>query len=84
MNAELAKQAYDPKRDRLVLTYTGLFKTYDELGKHVLPDSDGPRGLGFGHLNSAPAEVLVRDVTGLVIEHRAPNAARQKGQDQSK
>jgi hypothetical protein len=64
INSEIAKRHFDPSRDRLWLTYVGVFKAYDdELNRSL-------RG-GFGHMNVAPAELIVREVRDAVVEKAA-------------
>src|SRR5437667_8635362 len=47
INAQLAKWHFDPKRDRLSLTYIGVLKTFDDLGKQVIRDGASSRGNGY-------------------------------------
>jgi hypothetical protein len=77
INEKIRYRHYDPKRDRLWLTYVGVFETYDDgLEKHVYVDSSGSRGVGFGHLNRSPAELIVKDVLDVSVEH--PGAREPK------
>jgi hypothetical protein len=59
INAEISKAHYDRRRDQLHLTYVGLFQ---------MADSEETRGEGFGHLNSAIAALIVKDVMDVVVE----------------
>src|SRR5713226_5718288 len=65
---ELAKRQFDPKRDRLTLTYLGVLKTFDDLGKQIFRDSTGTRGKDYGDMNASPIELIVKDVREPVIE----------------
>ena len=71
IDAQLKKQDFNPRRDRLWITYVGRFETYDDFEHHVLRDSAGSRGIGFGHLNSAPAMLIVTAVRDAFVERRA-------------
>jgi hypothetical protein len=68
VNAEIAKRGFDPKRDRLWLTYVGIFETDDESGRHMEDGDTGRSQAGFGHLNTAHAQLIVKDVRDPVVE----------------
>jgi len=71
-NAKLKKRGFNNDRDRLVITYIGLFEAYDDSAQEFHPDSRSTRANGFGHLNGAPAQIIVSDVKDAVIE-KGPN-----------
>ena len=71
INAEIVKRGFDPKRDRLWVTYVGMFETDDESGQRV--DDSGRSQAGFGHLNSAHAQLIVKDVRDAVVEQAPKN-----------
>lgn len=64
----LRQRRYDPQRSVLRITYRGKLVTYDDFGKHVLRDTFGLHGVGFGHMNKAPVMLVVSGVDGPVIE----------------
>ncbi len=68
MDADLKKRGFDNHRDRLVITYVGLFLAYDDSTQEYHPDSRSTRANGFGHLNASPAQIIVKDVKDAVIE----------------
>jgi hypothetical protein len=67
VNSEIEKAGFDAKRDRLWVTYIGLFEVDDDNGRRI--DSDGSVQAGFGHLNAAHAQLIVSDVRDPVVEH---------------
>jgi hypothetical protein len=71
INARIAKQGFDPRKDRLWVTYVGLF--WSDLGK-VQQDgirNDDQMQPGFGPLNAAPTELVVKDVSDPLVERPA-------------
>jgi hypothetical protein len=61
---KVRSMAPDPLKDRVILTYTGLFETREKLDAYIGTDACGkPWGFGFGHLNEAPAQIQVRSVS---------------------
>jgi len=69
----LQREKYDPARDVLWVTHYGLFLTYSDLERHVRRYPSGEqRGIGFGHLNWAPAELVVKSwsTDDIVIERK--------------
>lgn len=66
--AMISKQRHDTERDRVWLTYVGRLEAYDNLSEHVVHDSTGARGFGFGHMNAAPVMLIVSDVKDLYVE----------------
>jgi hypothetical protein len=76
-NAELKRKGFNNDRDRLVITYVGLFEAYDDSAQEFHPDSHSTRAHGFGHLNGAPAQIIVSDVKDAVIE-KASNPGPKK------
>jgi hypothetical protein len=71
INSQLKKNGFDRTKEELVLTYVGLFETYDNFEDHVFRDSAGAHGRGFGHLNSSPAMLVVKDVRDPAIKKKA-------------
>jgi hypothetical protein len=71
INGAIAKQRFDPGKDRLWLTYVGVL--WSDLGG--VPQADGSPGgarqPGFGHINTAPAELVVKDVRDAFVERGA-------------
>jgi hypothetical protein len=67
IDEDLKKRGFDSKKDRLVITYVGLFEAYDDTAQEFHPDSRSTRANGFGHLNDAPAQIIVKDVKDAVI-----------------
>jgi hypothetical protein len=61
VNLEIKKHGFDPQRDRLWITYIGVFEAYDDDSDHALRN-------GFGHLNAAPVQLIVKDVRDAVVE----------------
>ena len=76
-NADLKKKNFNNDRDRLVITYIGIFEAYDDTLQQYHPDSRSTRANGFGHLNSSPAQIIVTDVKDAVIE-KTPNSHSKK------
>lgn len=69
VNAIFTKLGFDPEKDHLYETFVGLFRTYLDLDKRVNPNhQDWPR-LGFGHLNAAPAQLLMKIRKDLIVVH---------------
>jgi hypothetical protein len=77
INAELKKRGFNDKRDRLSITYIGVFEAYDDSAQQYHPDSHSTNAPGFGHLNGAPAQITVSDVKDAVIE-KGPNPSSPK------
>ena len=66
---EIRKMQVDPKKDRIWLTYIGVFETRDYQASDIGSDGHGGhRPFGFGHLNSAPGQLLVKTIKDLKIE----------------
>ena len=76
INTAIAKRGFDPKRDRLWLTYVGVFETDDESGQHVDNAGAGAGQIGFGHLNAARAQLIVKGVRDPFVEHVSKVAAK--------
>lgn len=63
LRALLKAKGYDGSQ-RLVVTYLGLFETYDDLASRVVKFPDGAlKGAGFGHQNSSPAQLIIKTVS---------------------
>jgi hypothetical protein len=62
-NEILRKKHFDP-RQRIWVTYLGLFEAYDNLAERVrrLPDG-GLQGYGFGHLAYCPFQLVIKTVS---------------------
>ena len=58
---EVKRAGYNPAKDRIITTYSGLFLTYFDLEKRVNPRIPEMHNLGFGPpgLNS-PAQLLIK------------------------
>jgi hypothetical protein len=58
------------RRDRLWVTYIGLLETRPTMNLEVFVRPNGQRQpVGFGHLGGAPAQLLVKTVKDVVVEH---------------
>jgi hypothetical protein len=68
VNVELKKRSFDTEKDRLMITYVGVFEAYDDSAQQYHPDSRSTRANGFGHLNASPGQIIVKDVRAAVIE----------------
>lgn len=62
--------ALDPRHNRVTVTMTGLFETYDDLASRVRNTRYGLRGFGFGHEGSAPGHLDAQyvDPEGALVE----------------
>lgn len=58
----------DPKTDRIWLTFSGIFETREFTTKDVGKADGQWRTAGYGHLGSAPGQLLLNTVTGLEVE----------------
>ena len=67
IDGAVARMHIDPKLDRIWLNFTGVFETRVFTSK----DIGKGRAFGFGHMNSAPARLLLKTVTDLHVEHVA-------------
>jgi hypothetical protein len=71
VDREVRRLHIDPKLDRIWLSFTGIFETREFTAKDV-GNADGKwRADGFGHLNSAPGQLLLKTVSGLSVERGA-------------
>ena len=62
--AALLKSKGDDGSKKLVATYLGLFETYEDLAQRIVKYPSGElKGVGFGHLDSAPGQLIVRSVS---------------------
>jgi hypothetical protein len=77
-NKELKRRGFNNDRDRLMITYVGLFEAYDDSAQEFHPDGHSTRANGFGHLNGAPARIIVSDVKDAVIEKGPSPRPKQK------
>jgi hypothetical protein len=72
VDREVRRMHIDPKVDRICMTFTGIFETRQYQAKDVGKDSDGRwRAFGFGHLNTAPGQILLKTVKDLNVERGA-------------
>jgi len=66
---KVKNMAPDPLKDRIILTYVGLFETRERLDGYIGKDAnDKPRGIGFGHLNAAPAQIQVKNASDPYVD----------------
>ena len=73
ISEELRAKRYDPSRDRVLLTVTGRFSAIDRnagSSRTVLTN-------GFGHMNAAPAEILVESESDLSVERVGSRSAKR-------
>jgi hypothetical protein len=73
-NSAIKELGFDPQKDQLFETVTGLFRTYPDLDRRVNPDL--PKGsflrtLGFGPNADAPAKLLIKATKDPVVAHGA-------------
>ncbi len=69
VNEEIRKKGLDPNANRIWLTFIGVFETRNFQPSDIGSDGrGGVRPNGFGHLNSAPGQFLVRTVRDLKVE----------------
>jgi hypothetical protein len=69
----LLAQIKDRRTEYVRGTVVGVFETRTPLSKLVVINKAWPNGLpagGFGHLGSAPAQILVKTITDMRIEKR--------------
>jgi hypothetical protein len=70
-----AKAARSGRKYRAWVTYEGLFET--EGGVEAGDDKVGPdQGVGFGHLNGAPAQLVIKTVRDIKIEYLGSGPAK--------
>ena len=80
MYAVRNREMKDPRHDRLWVTYIGLLETRQSMDIEVFVRPNGERQpVGFGHLGGAPAQILIKTVKDIVVEHLADS----KSTDQS-
>ena len=69
VNDEVQRKQIDPKNNRTWVTFIGVFETRDYQASDIGSDGrGGHRVNGFGHLNGAPGQLLVKTVKDLKIE----------------
>jgi hypothetical protein len=57
--------------DEIVMTYVGMLQT-DDLATRTFVDREGkPAGLGFGHLNFAPAQPIIKTARDVEVRRRS-------------
>lgn len=71
VDREVRRLHIDPKLDRIWLNFTGIFETREFTAKDVGKADGKSRADGFGHLNSAPGQLLLKTVSGLYVERSA-------------
>jgi hypothetical protein len=70
--AVVRKLGFNPDKDHLFETFVGLFRTHLDLDKRVNPNKqDWPR-FGFGHLGTAPAQILTKTRRDPVVVYGSP------------
>jgi hypothetical protein len=67
INEQLRQLGVVPKRRQIVLTYIGRFEAVLDKDKRVDEVNGVPRGIGLGHGNWAPAEMVVKEVRDLTV-----------------
>jgi hypothetical protein len=67
IDREVSQMHIDPKLDRIWLNFTGIFETREFGSK----DIGYGRAFGFGHMNSAPGQLLLKTVADLHVERGA-------------
>jgi hypothetical protein len=66
---DIAKMKLDQVNHRIWLTFTGVFETRDYQPSDIGGDGrGGRRAFGFGHLNRAPGQILLKTVSSLNVE----------------
>lgn len=68
INGRLRRLGVDAKKRRIVLTYVGRVEVISDMSKRVDEVNGVPRGMGLGHGNWAPAQMVVKAVRDLVVE----------------
>ena len=69
---KIRRLGFNPKTDRLIMTYIGMFLTYPDLENRVSPNVPGALRLGFGPAGlEAPAELLIKSVAEVRVERMA-------------
>jgi hypothetical protein len=76
MSDTLIQLHADPQRDRISVTVVGQLETRKSMDDEISQGPNGPRPMGFGHLNGAPAEINVISVRNLNIGHRSRGVKR--------
>lgn len=74
VNFAIKELGFDPQKDQLFETVTGLFRTYPDLDRRVnpgLPAGSFLRTLGFGPNADAPAKLLIKATKDPVVVHSA-------------
>jgi hypothetical protein len=70
MRDKLSREIKDRERDRIWVTYIGLFETWDNLKTAEYKDARGnPRLAGFGHLGGSPAQLFIKTAKDVTVEH---------------
>lgn len=66
--ADKLKRRKDPIRDKVLVTVVGKIETRENLEMEVYRDRDGRvRPAGFGHMNGAPAQLVLKTVRDVSI-----------------
>lgn len=69
-NDKVRRSGFDPRTDRLIITYVGRFVTYLDLDKRVSPGVPGALRLGFGPVGlGAPVQLLIKTIADVSIVH---------------
>jgi hypothetical protein len=64
---------FDPKTEVIIKTYVGLFQTYADLESRVSPAVPNALRLGFGHLGTAPARILLKTIKDVAAVRVSPD-----------
>jgi hypothetical protein len=64
IDIETRRMSLDYEKDRIRLTYVGVFETRD----YKPSDIGINRAYGFGHMNAAPGQIVIRTVKDLEVE----------------
>lgn len=68
VDREVRLMHFDPKTDRIWLTFSGVFETREFTAQDVGKADGQWRTAGYGHLGSAPGQLLLKTVGGLHVE----------------
>jgi hypothetical protein len=67
INRLMERLHFDKKRDRAILTYVGRIQIIPGI-QSTVTNHETAGSMGFGHLNWAPAEIVVKAVKDLFVE----------------
>jgi hypothetical protein len=69
INDQMRRLRVDAQHDTILLTYVGRFEMLQDLPNRVEDFNGHTRGLGLGHSNWAPAQMVIKGVEDLSVEH---------------